>query len=160
MPYVKKDRRVFLDPLVAEIVKVFKKYERPNWTRLLYFFCQCLTPSYNTYKNYFAEITEAAAEIRRRHDIEGIEQVEEILDIDVSNEERVEIAQLVKNIVEEVKVDGDLNYIIFAYQKRFLKKEKEKTSFVTTLEMLVEILREDFLAPYEDIKIKENGDVK
>lgn len=159
MPYVKQEQRPQLDALVAKIDSVFKRYKNDNWIRILYSFCKQLTPSYNTYKNYFGELTEAAAEIRRRESLTGDREIEFPLDVEVSDEERKDIAGLVIDMLVLLKADGDLNYVLFAWQKRHLAVTPQKEYFVTEIETLVPHLRSEFLSPYEDKKIKLNGDV-
>lgn len=158
MPYVKQEQRPKLDVLVAKIADVFKRYENDNWIRILYSFCRQLKPGYNRYKNYFAELTEAAAEIRRRYNLTGDRTIEYSLDIEVSDEERKDITFLIVDMLV-LKADGDLSYVIFAWQKRHLITNAQKEYFAIEIETLVSEMRRKFLAPYEDEKIEKTGDV-
>jgi len=60
-------------------------------------------------------------------------------------------------IEQDIKANGDLNYILFAYGKRYVTDCR--------LNLIKEILDardkigEELLSPYEDQKIIENGDV-
>jgi hypothetical protein len=56
--------------------------------------------------------------------------------------------------------DGDLNYLLFAFAKRFLVPSyKNYRDFIGELNETVAEIRRRLLAPYEDLKIEENGDV-
>ena len=60
----------------------------------------------------------------------------------------------------EVKADGDLNYILFAYCKRHIKPSYNAyKNFCGELRQCATEIERRILAPYEDQKIKENGDV-
>lgn len=62
---------------------------------------------------------------------------------------------------ESLKVDGDLNYILFAYCKRHIKPSYiNYKNFCAELNECVVEIRRKLLAPLEDKKIIENGDVK
>lgn len=61
----------------------------------------------------------------------------------------------------DVKADGDLNYILFAFCKRYVEPSYNNyKNFIGELTECCEEIRRRILAPYEDEKIKENGDVK
>ncbi|MCI0561810.1 MAG: hypothetical protein MN733_25265 [Nitrososphaera sp.] len=63
---------------------------------------------------------------------------------------------------ENIKADGDLNYILFAFAKRsphFMSYNALKNLRGELAEARDEIGRR-LLEPYEDKKIAENGDVK
>ena len=65
MPYVKQERRDTLDKIVDHMADHLLVDGDLNY--VLYAFCRRhVMPSYNNYKNYIGELTETAAEIRRR----------------------------------------------------------------------------------------------
>ena len=60
-----------------------------------------------------------------------------------------------------VQVDGDLNYILFKYCKNHVKPSYNNyKNFMGELNEAAEEIRRRLLAPYEDKKIIENGDVE
>ena len=59
-----------------------------------------------------------------------------------------------------VKANGDLNYILFAFCKRYIKPGYNNyKNFCAELRQCATEIERKILAPYEDLKIKENGDV-
>ena len=66
MPYIKQEERPKMDYIVASMIESGVKADgKLNY--VLYKLCKKIVkPSYNNYKNYIAELTECAAEIRRR----------------------------------------------------------------------------------------------
>ena len=59
-----------------------------------------------------------------------------------------------------VQVDGDLNYILYAYCKRHIKPGYGNyKNYIGELHEAAAEIRRRLLAPYEDEKILENGDV-
>ena len=59
-----------------------------------------------------------------------------------------------------VIADGDLNYILFAFCKRHVKPSYNAyKNFCGELQQCATEIERRLLAPYEDTKIKENGDV-
>ena len=66
---------------------------------------------------------------------------------------------VVKNL-SSLKADGDLNYVLFALCKRHVKPSYNNyKNFCGELRQCVTEIERRILAPYEDEKIKENGDV-
>ena len=60
----------------------------------------------------------------------------------------------------DVKADGDLNYILFAYCKWYVEPSYNNyKNFCAELRQCATEIERRILAPYEDLKIKENGDV-
>jgi hypothetical protein len=60
----------------------------------------------------------------------------------------------------DVKADGDLNYILYAYCKRCVKPSYNNyKNFCGELRQCATEIERRLLGPYEDTKIKENGDV-
>ena len=59
-----------------------------------------------------------------------------------------------------VKVDGDLNYILFKFCKYHIKPSYNNyKNYIGELSECSAEIRRTILAPYEDTKIEENGDV-
>jgi len=59
-----------------------------------------------------------------------------------------------------VKADGDLNYVLFAYCKRFVPRSYNNLkNFCGELRQCATEIERRILGPYEDEKIKENGDI-
>lgn len=60
----------------------------------------------------------------------------------------------------EVIANGDLNYILYAFCKRNIKPSYNNyKNYLGELNEAAEEIRRRLLAPYEDEKIVENGDV-
>ncbi len=60
-----------------------------------------------------------------------------------------------------LKVDGDLNYVLFAFCKRHVKPGYGNyKNFCGELRQCATEIERRLLARYEDVKILENGDVK
>ena len=60
----------------------------------------------------------------------------------------------------EVKADGDLNYILFRFCKYHVKPSYNNyKNFCGEIHQAATEIERRLLAPYEDEKIKENGDV-
>ena len=61
---------------------------------------------------------------------------------------------------ENIQPEGDLNYILYAFCKRNVKPSYNNyKNFLGELTECCAEIRRRLLAPYEDKKIKENGDV-
>jgi len=59
-----------------------------------------------------------------------------------------------------IKVNGDLNYILFKYCKdHIVPGYNNYKNFIGELNECITEIRRRILAPYEDLKIEENGDV-
>ena len=59
-----------------------------------------------------------------------------------------------------VKVDGDLNYILYAFCKRYVKPSYNNfKNYCGELRQCATEIERRLLANYENKKIKENGDV-
>jgi hypothetical protein len=68
------------------------------------------------------------------------------------------IIELMKNL--NIKADGDLNYILFKLCKETVQPGyNQYKNFIAELNECSNEIRRRFLAPYEDTKIRENGDV-
>lgn len=68
------------------------------------------------------------------------------------------IVNLMKGL--DVKVNGDLNYVLFAFCKRFIKPSYNNyKNFCGELRQCATEIEREILAPYEDKKKAENGEV-
>jgi len=77
----------------------------------------------------------------------------------IDREEMDEIVQLMDR--NDVCVDGDLNYILYAFCKRHIVPSYNNyKNFCGELRQCATEIERRLLAPYEDGKIIENGDVK
>jgi len=152
MPYIKEKNRPSMDEIVLlmEALRVFPD----ELGFILYKFCvDYIKPSYNNYKNYIGELNECEAEIKRRLPLNNKGDALYV----IAESRRKELNRVVELMREkEIKVDGDLNYVIFKYAK-YLSNDAVK--MVNLLSQIVSSIRVNILAPYEDSKIKENGDL-
>lgn len=77
----------------------------------------------------------------------------------VKPERRPELDKIVESM-QELKLDGDLNYILFAFCKRYVKPSYNNyKNFLGELNETNAEVRRRMLSPYENSKIVENGDV-
>lgn len=61
----------------------------------------------------------------------------------------------------DVKADGDLNYILYAFCKRYVEPSYNNyKNFCGELRQCATEIERHLLGPYEDTKIAENGDVE
>jgi hypothetical protein len=80
----------------------------------------------------------------------------------VRKERRPELDFVVDSMARaDINADGDLNYVLFKYCKKFVKPSYNNyKNFIGELNETIAEIRRRMLAPYEDEKIKENGDVE
>lgn len=79
----------------------------------------------------------------------------------VKQEQRPNLDDVVDEMAaSEVIANGDLNYILYAYCKRFIAPSYNNyKNFCGELRQCATEIERRILAPYEDEKIKKNGDV-
>ncbi len=79
----------------------------------------------------------------------------------IKKEKRPEMDEIVDLMKSKgVKADGDLNYILFKLCKDSVKPSYNNyKNFIGELRQCAAEIERRILAPYEDEKIKENGDV-
>jgi len=79
----------------------------------------------------------------------------------IKQDRRPSMDRVVDVMVEEgVVVNGDLNYILFAFCKRFVDPSYNNyKNYCGELRQCATEIERKLLGPYEDDKIKENGDV-
>ena len=70
-----------------------------------------------------------------------------------------EVVEIMK--IENVQANGDLNYILYKYCKNHIPKSYNSIkNFCGELRQCATEIERRILAPYEDSKIQENGDVE
>lgn len=79
----------------------------------------------------------------------------------IKQERRPDLNKVVIAMSEaSVKADGDLNYILYRFCKYHVTPSYNNyKNFLGELNEAAEEIRRRLLAPYEDKKIEENGDV-
>ena len=79
----------------------------------------------------------------------------------IKQDRRPSMDRVVDVMLEEgVVVNGDLNYILFAFCKRFVDPSYNNyKNYCGELRQCATEIERKLLGPYEDEKIKENGDV-
>ena len=79
----------------------------------------------------------------------------------VKQERRPDLNKVVIAMTEaSVKADGDLNYILYRFCKLHVTPSYNSyKNFLGELNEAAEEIRRRLLAPWEDMKIEENGDV-
>jgi len=79
----------------------------------------------------------------------------------IKKEDRDEMDFVVGNMqAMDVQPNGKLNYVLFKFCKNTVKPSYNNyKNYIAELEECAHEIRRRFLAPYEDQKIIENGDV-
>jgi hypothetical protein len=80
----------------------------------------------------------------------------------ITQEQRGDLDQLISEMgdVYSVQANGDLNYILFAFCKRYVSPSYNNyKNFCGELRQCATEIERRILAPYEDSKIIDNGDV-
>ena len=165
MPYILQEKRPEMDKVVEFL---HKDYLHENeLLYILFEYCQQhISPSYNNYKNFCGELYQCAIEVERRT---GAKEASIIgINADISN---IRYFVCDRKIIfmrnAEIQVNGDLNYILYAYCLRH-KTVKEYSifwnqaryrEFARELRLTAKKIEKEILAKYEDQKIIENGDV-
>jgi hypothetical protein len=82
----------------------------------------------------------------------------------ISNEKdrRIEMDEIVQLMLDlNVQATGDLNYILFKFCRKMVKPSYNNyKNYIGELRQCATEIERRLLAPYEDKKIEENGDVK
>ena len=80
----------------------------------------------------------------------------------IKQERRKECDEVVTKMEDKkVVADGDLNYILFKYCKFFIKPSYNNLkNFCGELRQCATEIERRLIAPYEDLKIEEDGDVE
>jgi hypothetical protein len=79
----------------------------------------------------------------------------------VKQERRIELNFVVESMRRaDIMADGDLNYVLFKFCKEAIKPSYNNyKNFCAELNEAAEEIRRKMLAPYEEIKEKENGSI-
>lgn len=154
MPYVRQEIRPALDT-VSEAMRdadlTLKDIERA-----LFEACRRhVEPSYNNYKNWCGELAQCAAEIRRRFagDPSTVGFNELKYKVFLPDPRK---SDSLADLLRHVDADGCLNYVLFKYCRINAPSYREIS---TSLLCAADRVTAELLAPYEDAKIEENGDV-
>lgn len=68
--------------------------------------------------------------------------------------------QLVREMNEyNITANGDLNYVLFAFCRRYFKSYCQMKNFMAELRECEAEIRRRLFIPHEDKKLEENGDV-
>ncbi|SNS80066.1 hypothetical protein SAMN05421640_1285 [Ekhidna lutea] len=79
----------------------------------------------------------------------------------IKQEDRPKLDQLVEQMKEAgIAANGDLNYLLYAFCKRHVSPSYNNyKNFIGELNQCATEIERRILAPYEDEKMRENGDV-
>jgi len=79
----------------------------------------------------------------------------------IKQDERKKLEKILKLMKKlEIKANGDLNYILFTYCKRNISLSYNNLkNYLGELNQTISEIERKILGPYEDQKIKENGDI-
>ena len=79
----------------------------------------------------------------------------------VKQDRRIELNFVIESMARaDIRADGDLNYVLYKFCKNFVKPSYNSyKNFIGELHQAATEIERRILAPYEDEKIKENGDV-
>ena len=78
-----------------------------------------------------------------------------------NHNQRAKLDEIVEELGKVLKIDGDLNYLLYAYCKRHIKPSYNTyKNFLGEISEVQAEIRRRLLAPYETSKIRENGDVE
>jgi len=168
MPYIKQETRPLMDKVVEVLHEGFMYNDELIY--ILFEYCKRnIKPSYNNYKNFCGELCQCATEIERRAGAEELSIVnKDIIEPNVSKGRLSQCNRKIEFMKEaDIQVNGDLNYILYAYCIRHVRtidyhpNDNFHTSFFArNLRLAAKKITKEILAPYEDSKIVENGDVE
>ena len=79
----------------------------------------------------------------------------------IKQDRRKDLDTIVSDMwINDIKADGDLNYVLYAYCKRCIKHSYNNyKNYIGELRQCATEIERRLLAPYEDEKIIENGDI-
>ena len=78
----------------------------------------------------------------------------------IKDYQRKALDPIVEDLADHVKPTGALNYILFAYAKKIKPSYNHYKELIGELHCTITEIERRLLAPYEDKKIKENGDIE
>ena len=149
MPYIEKIQRIDPDKVVALMKKLKIHIIGELKEILVKYFVENIDLRYNVVKNYCGELHQCGVEcVRRLPKNTNVKY-------NINDKEKINsVVELMKEI--NVVANGDLNYILFKYCK---EKKFNPEQFQDELEYAVRTIEKFHLAPYEDEKLKTNGEV-
>ena len=79
----------------------------------------------------------------------------------IEQDRREELEEILWQMREkDIAADGDLNYLLYAFCIRYVPESYNSyKNFIGELRQCAAEIERRILAPYEDLKIEENGDV-
>ena len=166
MPYIKPENRPEMDKVIEALHENYLYVN--DLVYILFEYCdKHIKPSYNNYKNFCGELNQCAIEIERRTGAEESSIVD--IDADVSNVRLIICDKKIKFMRDAgIQVNGDLNYVLYGYclrhktvPEQFFKlwNRVRYSEFAKQLRLTAKKITKEILAPYENLKIIENGDV-
>jgi len=165
MPYIKPVNRPEMDKVVKALCENY--LYKNDLVYILFRYCdQYIKPGYNNYKNFCGELNQCAIEIERRTGTKESSIVE--IDADITDVNFIVCDKKIKFMGNaNIQVNGDLNYILYALCLRHVTDiEYSKywragyyNQYCKELRLASKKITKEILAPYEDQKIIENGDV-
>jgi len=80
----------------------------------------------------------------------------------VKQDRRQELDFVVDSMARaDISADGDLNYVLFKYCRKYIPKNYNSLkNYCGELNECITEIRRKILAPYEDLKEKENGSIE
>ncbi len=81
----------------------------------------------------------------------------------IKQEERLKLDEKIESLNTNIETEGQLNYVITRLCIRYLQKNGTCYKVLNIIDGVLDCAKQEFyrrfIAPYEDKKIKENGDV-
>jgi hypothetical protein len=81
----------------------------------------------------------------------------------IKADRRPDFDEHIEKLAEEVENEGELNYVIYKLAARIIDRMGENYSNLSMCSSAMEHAKLEWyrkrLAPYEDVKIRENGDI-
>jgi hypothetical protein len=81
----------------------------------------------------------------------------------IKQDNRKKFNSLIDTLANQICDEGELNYVITKLIHTCMEKEEKKYSILNKYLGVLECVKSEFcrriIAPYEDIKIEENGDI-
>jgi hypothetical protein len=159
MPYIKTKNRPQFDALLKTMRKHRIKIGGDLYYILMHYARTCIKTGYNNIRDFNAELRECAIEIERIYAGGMTVTYPNYTNNVVTSPQAVRvIAREMKKA--KLKINGDLNYVIFKFFKdNHAPSIREIGTVCTELRAAATQIDREILGPYEDTKITENGDV-
>jgi len=167
MPYIVRENRQEMDKVIEALHEDY--LHKNEIIYILFEYCdKFIKPSYNNYKNFCGELRQCATEIERRTGADELSIIDIDVDADISNVNLILCDKKIAFMRDAgIQVNGDLNYILFGYCLRHKTvkmysiywNRRKYSEFARELRLAAKKITKEILAPYEDTKMLENGDV-